>query len=71
MENLSPNSPNKDFTHLRTLLFFAMSDLGTRPSKLLGLNFKIGDMRLDTDIPYIYIRAEKDKEMLFEVMNRS
>ena len=119
-ENLSPNSPNKDFTHLRTLLFFArdnhnldinvdelfsrirfkeikskrrpfptnfirnellntsnlkdlerecqlflfaMADLGARPSELVGLNFKIGDIRLDTDIPYIYIHAEKDKEI--------
>ncbi len=119
-ESLSPNSPNKDFTHLRTLLFFAkdnhgadisvdelfsrirfkeikskrqpfkvnhirdvllnmdnlkglerecqlflfaMADLGARPSELVGLNFKAGDIRLDTDIPYIYIHAEKDKEI--------
>tara|TARA_R110002095_G_scaffold116886_1_gene101950 strand:+ start:93 stop:1400 length:1308 start_codon:yes stop_codon:yes gene_type:complete len=119
-ENLSPNSPNKDFTHLRTLLFFAkdnhavninvdelftrirfkevkskrlpfetnyirdvllnldnlkglerecqlflfaMADLGARPSELVGLNFKAGDIRLDTEIPYIHIHAEKDKEI--------
>ena len=119
-EDLSPNSPNKDFTHLRTLLFFArdnhnlninvdelfsrirfkeikskrrpfqtsfirdellninnlkglerecqlflfaMADLGARPSELVGLNSKIGDIRLDTDIPHIYIHAEKDKEI--------
>ena len=119
-ERLSPNSPNKDFTHLRTLFHFAkdhrslaisvedlfsrvrfkeikskrppfktdyiqntllnpnnlkgldrecqlflcaMADLGARPSEIVGLNFSNGDIRLDTDIPYIYIREEKDKEI--------
>ncbi len=119
-EGLSSNSPNKDFTYLRTLLsfisddkqldinteylfsrvrfantpstrppfptefirtellninnltdlhpecqlfLFAMADTGARPSELVGLNPLKGDIRLDTDIPYIHIRPEKKKAL--------
>lgn len=119
-EKLSANSPNKDFSHLRTLLFFAkdhksldisveglfarirlketkstkppfktdfirdqllvpqnlkglepecklflyaMTDLGARPSELVGLDVEKGDIRLDTDIPFIHIREDKNKEL--------
>lgn len=33
---------------------FAMADTGARPSELVGLNPENGDIRLDTDIPYIH-----------------
>ncbi len=119
-ESMSPNSPNKDLTNLKSLLsfaqdnknagfdvnglfarthfretdsekkpfstdfiintllnhnnlkglngecklfLFAFADTGARPSELVGLNFENGDIRLDTDIPYIYIRPEKTKEI--------
>ena len=119
-EDVKPNSANKDFSHLRTLLFFAkdhygldipveemfsrvrfkgttssrlpfetdfiknellnpkrlasldqecclllyaMADLGARPSELLGLNPSKGHIRLDTEIPYIFITSEEDKEI--------
>lgn len=119
-EGLSSNSPNKDFTYLRTLLsfvsddqqleinteylfsrvrftnvastrppfptdfiqnellnlnnlsglhiecqifLFAMADTGARPSELVGLNASNGDIRLDTEIPYIFIRPEKKKAL--------
>lgn len=119
-EGISPESPNKDFTNLRSVLsfirddqlldinlehmftrvrfatvkskrppfkseyiqhtllnfnnlkglhpeaqlfLFAMADTGARPSELLGLNASLGDIRLDTDIPYIHIRPEKDKAL--------
>lgn len=42
---------------------FAMTDTGARPSELLGLNSGNGDIRLDTDIPYIFIRPEVGKEL--------
>lgn len=118
---MAPNSANKDFTHLRSLLaygqdnknsitidvnslfarirfkerdserqpfatdfilshllnhnnlhglndecryfLFAMADTGARPSELLGLDVNRGDIRLDTDIPYIFIRPDKDREI--------
>ncbi|MBL3619425.1 MAG: phage integrase SAM-like domain-containing protein [gamma proteobacterium endosymbiont of Lamellibrachia anaximandri] len=119
-ENMSPNSPNKDLTHLKSLLFFAQdnkniklnaealfarmhfreidsekrpfetnyiletllnhnnlkglneecryflyafADTGARPSELVGLNPDNGDIRLDTDIPYIYVRPNRGKEL--------
>ncbi len=119
-ETMSPNSPNKDLTHLKSLLsfaqdnkgaqfdvntlfarthfkesdsekkpfkadfiinnllnhnrlrglndeckyfLFAFADTGARPSEIVGLNFDAGDIRLDTDIPYIYIRPDKKKEI--------
>ena len=117
---MSPNSPNKDLSHLKSLLafgqdnknfdldveqlfarlrfqendskrkpfskcfikdtlldwdkleglndeckyfLFAFADTGARPSELVGLNAKAGDIRLDTKIPYIYIRSEKNREI--------
>ena len=34
-------------------LIYAMADTGARPGELLGLRAENGDIRLDTDIPYI------------------
>lgn len=119
-ENLTSNTPNKDFSHLRTLIFFAkdhhalniqveelfsrirfkgtpnsrppfktsfikerllhpknlaglnrecqlllyaMADLGARPSELVGLNPDKDHIRLDTDIPFILIEGEEDREI--------
>jgi integrase len=42
---------------------FAMADTGARPSELVGLNSENGDIRLDTDIPYIYIRPDAKKAL--------
>lgn len=42
---------------------FAMADTGARPSELVGLNAENGDIRLDGDIPYIFIRPEVGKEL--------
>ena len=44
-------------------LLYAMADTGARPSELLGLNAERGDIRLDTDIPYIDIRPEDDRTL--------
>lgn len=49
-------------SELRWFLY-AMADTGARPGELLGLNFKLGHIRLDTDIPYIDIRPEKDRAL--------
>jgi len=119
-DNLSPSSPNKDFTHLRSLLafmrddqkldinidhlfsrvrftniansrppfptdfiqdtllnrdnlaglhpecqffLFAMADTGARPSELLGLDGKRGDIQLNAPIPHIHIRPDKKKAL--------
>ena len=45
------------------MFLFAMADTGARPSELVGLNSSNGDIRLDTDIPYIYIRPEEKKAL--------
>ncbi|MES9948454.1 MAG: DUF6538 domain-containing protein [Candidatus Thiodiazotropha sp.] len=45
------------------LFLFAMADTGARPSELVGLNTENGDIRLDTNIPYIHIRPEIDKAL--------
>jgi integrase len=42
---------------------FAMADTGARPSELVGLNAEKGDIRLDTDIPYIFIRPDIKREL--------
>ncbi len=119
-ERMSPNSPNKDLTHLKSLLtfaqdnkdvpfdvdalfarihfkegdsekkpfetdfivntllnhtnlkglnseakyfLFAFADTGARPSELVGLNPEAGDIRLDTEIPFIFIRPDETKEI--------
>lgn len=119
-EDMSPNSPNKDFTHLRSMLAFAqdfkgapfnvndlfsrvqftetesekrpfevshitnkllnpinhvglnnecklfiyaMADTGARPSELVGLSAKNNDIRLDTEIPYIFIRPDDQRQL--------
>ncbi len=45
------------------LFLFAMADTGARPSELVGLNVKNGDIRLDTDIPYIFIQPEAGRAL--------
>lgn len=45
------------------LFLYAMADTGARPSELVGLNAKNGDIRLDCDIPFIYIRPDYKKEL--------
>lgn len=45
------------------LFLFAMADTGARPSELIGLNAENGDIRLDTTIPYIFIRPDKKREL--------
>lgn len=45
------------------LFLFAMADTGARPSELVGLNFRNGDIRLDTDIPYIDIRPDQNRAL--------
>ena len=45
------------------LFLCAMADTGARPSELVGLNFKGGDIRLDTDIPYIDIRPSQNRSL--------
>lgn len=58
------NLENLDGLHEECKWFlFAMADSGARPSELVGLNPKNGDIRLDTEIPYIHIRPEADKEI--------
>ena len=52
------------------LFLFAMADTGARPSELLGLNAERGDIRLDTEIPYIHIRPDKDREIKNQYSNR-
>lgn len=58
-----------DLNNLRDLnnecrfFLFAMADTGARPSELVGLNAENGDIRLDTDIPYIFIRPDKKREL--------
>ena len=42
---------------------FAMADTGARPSELVGLTADKGDIRLDTPIPYIFIRPHEGKEL--------
>lgn len=42
---------------------YAMADTGARPSELVGLNAHRGDIRLDTDIPYIHIRPDSNREL--------
>ncbi len=42
---------------------FAMADTGARPSELVGLDVSNGDIRLDTDIPYISIRPDHQKAL--------
>ncbi len=58
------NLANLEGLHDEAKIFlFAMADTGARPSELLGLNANNGDIRLDTEIPYIHIRPEKDKAL--------
>jgi len=58
-----------DFNNLRDLnnecrfFLFAMADTGARPSELVGLNAENGDIRLDTDIPHIFIRPDSKREL--------
>lgn len=42
---------------------YAFADTGARPSEIVGLNPKADDIRLDTDIPYIFIRPDETKEI--------
>jgi len=42
---------------------FAMADTGARPSELVGLDPNNGDIRLDTDVPYIHIRPDYQKAL--------
>jgi len=42
---------------------YAMADTGARPSELVGLNPENGDIRLDVEHPYIYIRPDHKKEL--------
>lgn len=52
------------------LFLFAMADTGARPSELLGLNAARGDIRLDTETPYIHIRPDDDREIKNKYSNR-
>lgn len=44
-------------------MLFALADTGARPSELVALDAKRGDIRLDTDIPYIFIRPDENREI--------
>ena len=59
---LNPNNLNGLNEECRFFLF-AMADTGARPSELVGLNAENADIRLDTDIPYIFIRPDSKKEL--------
>lgn len=45
------------------LFLFAMADTGARPSELVGLDADNDDIRLDADIPFIYIRPAKNRAL--------
>jgi integrase len=53
----------RDLNEECRLFLFAMADTGARPSELVGLDAENGDIRLDTDIPYIYIRPGFKREL--------
>ena len=49
--------------HECQMLLFAMADTGARPNELIGLDPDNGDIRLDTDIPYIHIRPNSVRQL--------
>ena len=53
----------QNLNHECRFFLFAMADTGARPSELVGLNANNGDIRLDTDIPYIFIRPDSKREL--------
>lgn len=64
IENNLLNPRNLEGLHEECRLFlYAMADTGARPSELLGLNAARGDICLDAEIPYIFIRPDKDREI--------
>ena len=52
-----------DLNNECSFFLFAMADTGARPSELVGLNAKNGDIRLDTDIPHIFIKPDAKREL--------
>jgi integrase len=50
---------NPEFWHF----ICAMADTGARINELVGLEANNGDIRLDTDIPFIHIRANKTRQL--------
>jgi len=53
-----------------SMLLFAIADTGARISELVGLNSERGDICLEADIPYIYIRPDKKRALKTKVSER-
>ncbi|PCI44148.1 MAG: hypothetical protein COB49_11440 [Alphaproteobacteria bacterium] len=52
------------------LFLFAMADTGARPNELLGLDASDGDIMLDAEIPYIFIRPNTIRRLKTSHSNR-
>lgn len=52
------------------LFLYAMADTGARPSELLGLSSKRGDIQLHGEIPFIHIRPDDNREIKNKYSNR-
>ena len=53
-----------------SMLLFAIADTGARIPELVGLNSEQGDICLEAEVPYIYIRPDKKRALKAKVSER-